>query len=138
MNICSQPEAKFADVCEREVHSGDTQPGQQASKARTQTELSLAPSRSASRCSRCTFDRRWAAAARPHPATPKWPPDRAAWLSLHLSVKRFANSASCSALEKSSSRCFMWPQAHLVIIFNADAPPTPKLQHFTEHSKDSC
>ena len=31
-------------------------------------------SRSASRRSRCLFVRRWAAAARVHPATPEWPP----------------------------------------------------------------
>ena len=64
--------------------------------------------------------------------SPKWVHD----FGVHLRFK--GASASCSALEKSSSRCFTWPQTHLVVLFNADAPPTPSLQRFAEHSKDSC
>ena len=55
---------------ERSIHSEDTNRGPR----KPHGHAALAPSsRSASRRSRCIFDRRWAAAARAHPAMPKWP-----------------------------------------------------------------
>ena len=48
------------------------------------------------------------------------------------------STASCSALQKFSSRCFMWLQMPLMMTFNADAPPTPRLQRIAELCKDSC
>ena len=64
--------------------------------------------------------------------------DRAAWLSPPLRVRRSAFAASCSALEKSSSRCSTWLLIDLVVLFNKDRPPMPRLQRLAEHSEDSC
>ena len=64
--------------------------------------------------------------------------DRAAWLSPPLRVRRSAFAASCSALEKSSSLCSTWLLIDLVVLFNKDRPPMPRLQRLAEHSEDSC
>ena len=64
--------------------------------------------------------------------------DFAAWLSSPLHVRRSAFAASCSALEKSSSRCSTWLLIDLVVLFNKDRPPMPRLQRLAEHSEDSC
>ena len=47
-------------------------------------------------------------------------------------------AVSCSASQKSSSRCSTWLHIDLVVPYNADAPPTPILHSLAEHSIDCC
>ena len=63
---------------------------------------------------------------------------RAAWSSPPLHVERSAFVHSCSAMQKSSPRGTTWMYIDLVVLCNGDAPPTPIMQRFAEHSVDCC
>ena len=61
-------------------------------------------------------------------------PDRAAGLTLHLSAKLVAGSASCSTLKTNILRCSSCMRDALVVLFNTIAAAMPPLQRFAQRS----
>ena len=57
-------------------------------------------------------------------------PDRAAWLTLKLSVKLVAGSASCSAFISNIVRCSSCMRDALVVLSDTIAAAMPPLQRF--------
>ena len=132
--LFSEPSSSANLECESNGHSRVTQQGAIAPMD-TRCLGPLPPLRPL--LPRCTFHRRRAAAARGRPPTPISPPRSRCMAFTAGPPKRFAGTASCSALKSNQSRCFLWMQGSMVMLLSMLATPYARSQRLAEIRKDS-